>query len=82
MKIEDYLTASKAVKKIAPDLPDIKRVYLAKHISDLYMYGRTRLALDQITAVINFMKISNDITDKQRNELLFLVSEAENERDH
>lgn len=77
----NYLKASNAIKKIAPDMLTMKRVLVATHISNLYQFGHTRFSLAEMSAMVWFMKMTGDIDQTQYDGIMALLTEAEKERE-
>lgn len=77
MNLYDYPSMSKAISKIAPDLPTIQRVIFAKNINNMCVHGHSDFSPAELLAIVRYLNITGTLDRDQRNKLMGLIYDAE-----
>lgn len=77
----DFFSISAAIREIVPDMSVSKRVFIAKHISDLLRYGWTNMSYDGMQSIMFFLKVTHEISEYQYNRINDMILESEKLRE-
>lgn len=75
--MNNFFEISAAIRDLVPDMPVSKRVFIAKHISDLLRYGRTNISYDGMQSIMYFLKVTHEISEYQYNRINEMILESE-----
>ena len=76
-KLSNFFEVADAIRELVPDMSVSKRVFIAKHISDLHAMGKTNISREGMHSIMYFLKVTHEISEYQYNRINDMVLESE-----
>lgn len=80
-KLSNFFEVADFIRDIVPDMSISKRVFIAKHISDLCRYGRTNISREGMQSIMYFLKVTHEISEYQYIRINDMILESEKLRE-
>lgn len=81
LKLSKFFEVADAIRELVPDMPVSKRVFLAKHMSDLMNMGRTNISREGMQSIMYWLKVTHEISEYQYMRINDLILECEKLRE-
>lgn len=80
-KLSNFFEVAEAIRELVPDMSISKRVFIAKHISDLCCDGRTNISREGMQSIMYFLKVTREISEYQFIRINEMILESERLRE-
>ena len=80
-KLSKFFEVADAIREFVPDMSISKRVFIAKHISDLMNMGHTNISREGMQSIMYWLKVTHEISVYQYMRINDMILESEKLRE-
>ena len=80
-KLSNFFEVADAIREFVPDMSISKRVFIAKHISDLMNMGHTNISREGMQSIMYWLKVTHEISVYQYMRINDMILESEKLRE-